>query len=373
MNSLRSYFRSAIMLFAAAFALAACDVHEIPEPEKLRNLTIDLDFNTELPLYQVLEHQATRAEQAENYDIRYVVNIYNGLFYNASTERQILRQIVRTQDDIDELDYSFEIDNLPYGYYTIMVWADYVDAGSDDDKFYNTADFAAIKLHQEHVGNNDYRDAFVGRTSIRVSYATSRIPIHMKRPLAKYNFITTDLNKFVERIIEMRAEAEAKDKEANNKDKDGSNSDKEAKAPIVLGKNQVLGTTKSGETRVVDLNDFNIVFTYHGNMADEYEMFLDNPIEARATTFSSTLTKISDTEAELGFDYVFVNGDASAVNVSVDIYDKDGTLLSTTDAFKVPISRSKLTTVRSKFLTSEASGGVGINPGFEDDEYIYEP
>lgn len=57
----------------------------------------------------------------------------------------------------------------------------------------------------------------------------------------------------------------------------------------------------------------------------------------------------------------------SKVPVAVEIYDKDGTLLSSTDAVEVPIVRSKHTTVRGKFLTSEASGNVGIDPGFDGD------
>ena len=46
-------------------------------------------------------------------------------------------------------------------------------------------------------------------------------------------------------------------------------------------------------------------------------------------------------------------------------------LLSSTDPIDVPLERSKLTIVRGPFLTTQASGGVGIDPGF-DGEWNYE-
>lgn len=75
--------------------------------------------------------------------------------------------------------------------------------------------------------------------------------------------------------------------------------------------------------------------------------------------------------AELGFDYVFVNGHESSVTVSVEIYDRDGTLLSRSQPISVPLVRNKVTIVRGKFLTVKAEGGVSIDADF-DGEYNYE-
>ncbi|MBR2060526.1 MAG: hypothetical protein IJ979_01170, partial [Tidjanibacter sp.] len=72
-------------------------------------------------------------------------------------------------------------------------------------------------------------------------------------------------------------------------------------------------------------------------------------------------------EAELGFDYVFVNGHQSWVNVSIAVYDEEGVKVSSTNPIEVPIVRSKLTTVRHTFLTSMTSEGVTVHPDFDGD------
>ncbi len=72
----------------------------------------------------------------------------------------------------------------------------------------------------------------------------------------------------------------------------------------------------------------------------------------------------------MGFDYVFVGDSESVVSIIVEVYDTDGSLLSRTKSIDVPLMKSKLTTVRGKFLTTDASGGVVVNPDYEGDHNI---
>ena len=80
---------------------------------------------------------------------------------------------------------------------------------------------------------------------------------------------------------------------------------------------------------------------------------------------------LSESETALGGDLVLVNGHESSVAVRVDVYDHDGTLLSSTDPINVPLMRNRLTVVMGHFLTSKASGGIGLVTRF-DGEYDYE-
>ncbi|MBO7291724.1 MAG: hypothetical protein J6U55_04000, partial [Bacteroidaceae bacterium] len=50
------------------------------------------------------------------------------------------------------------------------------------------------------------------------------------------------------------------------------------------------------------------------------------------------------------------------------VYDKDNELLSQSEPVAVTLMRSQLTEVRGKFLTSEAKGGVSIDPGYAGDD-----
>ena len=49
----------------------------------------------------------------------------------------------------------------------------------------------------------------------------------------------------------------------------------------------------------------------------------------------------------------------------------DGELIGSTSTINVPTMRGRNTIVRGRFLTSQATGGVGIDPGF-DGEYNIE-
>ena len=74
----------------------------------------------------------------------------------------------------------------------------------------------------------------------------------------------------------------------------------------------------------------------------------------------------------LGYDYIFVNGTETTLAISVEVYNRDGELMSSTNPINVPIVRSKMTVVKGEFLTSKATGGITINPGYDGDDYNIE-
>ena len=76
---------------------------------------------------------------------------------------------------------------------------------------------------------------------------------------------------------------------------------------------------------------------------------------------------------ELGFDYVLVNGSEASVQIAVEVYDYDSTLLSSTGTITVPLKRSKLTTLIGEFLTVTTQGGVGIDPSYDGEFNIFIP
>ena len=62
---------------------------------------------------------------------------------------------------------------------------------------------------------------------------------------------------------------------------------------------------------------------------------------------------------------MFVNGTESTVQVALDVRDAAGEVIASIPPIDVPLTRSRYTTVRGPFLTTEATGGVGIDPGFD--------
>lgn len=347
---------------------ASCAVHEWPETLPA-DATLKLDFNTALPQFIVLDVNDTRASKdSRDYQIRYVVEAYRKLGNGAYSESPYGR-FVFTKDDISDLNNEVTL-RIDEGTYDFYVWTDFVDKKSTDDFFYDTRNFRQIKLLGEHEGNNDFRDAFVGHKELTVERFGNSVPpvngtVNMERPLAKFEFITTDLQQFITKVI---ADMKKKEAGANAKtSKDDSDSD-DADPEATKGDDGTKGDGDS-KSEYVDLKKYNVVFYYTGFMPSMFNMMDDKPCDSSTgVTFVSDISLIDEHNARLGFDYVLVNGKESSVMVTVGLFDEEGTRLSMTNPIEVPIKRSMLTTVKGSFLMQDTGGGVAIVPDF-DGEY----
>lgn len=318
-----------IVVMLCSMAISSCNVHEFPGPMAGKvPFVLHLDYETDLPLHKIVDYQeATRSGGEDIYNIRYVVNVYP----DDEDSREVLCQFVFTEEDLNNLDNEVTM-ILNKGRYKFIVWTDYVSASEKTDTHYSTSDFSAIYINgEEHPGCNDYRDAFCGTVISEVSDQVLEATVQMERPMAKFNFISNDLGLFMERI-------------------------------------KIQQISKAEE---IDISDYRVLLRYHGFMPNAFNMYTDKPSDASTgVVFSSELKRISDDEVEMGFDYVFVNGNESAVTVSLEIYDEEGEKLSEFVAVDIPIVRSKLTTVKGAFLTTETNGGVSVLPDY-DGEFIY--
>ena len=350
------FFSSVALAACALLCITSCAVHEWPEPSPA-DVIVNLDFDTQLPQYKVLNEEGTRASHdGRDYDIRYAIAAYRLLQDGSYAEEPFLLKVF-SKDEIEELNATFRF-SIDEGSYRFYVWTDFVLAGTQSDYFYNTTNFRRISLQGTHEGNNDFRDAFSGSADLKVIRRGSRetpstVTVQMRRPLAKFEFITTDLQEFITKTIEAMIRKE------------------EAEAAAKAGETKSEGDTK---TPVVDLEKYTVVFFYSGYMPNAYNMMEGKPCDsATGVKFSSAISAIDNHDARLGFDYVFVNGEESSVMVTVALYDEEGTQLSISRQIEVPIKRSMLTTVRGSFLMQNTGGGVAIDPGFEDEFNIYIP
>ncbi|MDE6853612.1 MAG: hypothetical protein K2J38_00995 [Muribaculaceae bacterium] len=338
---LTGYLPAAIV----AALLWSCDVHEFPrKSEHKRRLTVELVFEHELPFYQLVEYDrngtVVRARTAE-YERRYVLKAYSRSRGELSRSEEAVWTF--TGDSSDPGDAVFDID-MPEGEYTLMVWSDFIDAGSGADKHYITSDFAEISLadRDRHPGSDDTRDAFRGTADVAVT--DSKVSIRMERPLAKYTFISTDLDAFLD-----------------------------SRGLLVKEERGVAESDSRDPSRAIDLSSYGVRITYPQYMARSFNMFTNRPADSWVgVSYESDLRVIDGNHAEVGFDYVFVNSHDTSVNVSVEIYDRsDGTVLARLRPVDVPLSRSKHTYVTGPFLTATAGGWAGINPDFEGEFNIW--
>ncbi len=220
---------SAALAACALLCITSCAVHEWPEPSPA-DVIVNLDFDTQLPQYKVLNEEGTRASHdGRDYDIRYTIAAYRLLQDGSYAEEPFLLKVF-SKDEIDELNATFRF-SIDEGSYRFYVWTDFVLAGTQSDYFYNTTNFRRISLQGTHEGNNDFRDAFSGSADLKVirrgsKETPSTVTVQMRRPLAKFEFITTDLQEFITKTIEAmirKEEAEAAAKAGETKSEGGDN------------------------------------------------------------------------------------------------------------------------------------------------------
>ena len=292
--------------------------------------------------------------------IRYILKIYQkvGNEYVASNDRQV--------EYSDGKSVVFPVRLVPNRDYRFVVWADYVDVNSMSDKYYDTRDFSEIILSDKegHSGSNDYRDAFRGyatATVINPDYYTgtavnsidNQATAEMKRPMGKFKFVSTDMEVFLTRVAQMMKEQ-------------GKLMNVSADANTKAYYEQLLQN--------INIGDFYVVFRYNVFMPCSFNMFTDKPADSwtGVSFISSMYPDEGLLEMTLGYDYIFVNGSETTLSISLEVYNKEGELMSSTNPINVPIVRSKITVVKGEFLTSKATGGVTINPGYDGDDYNIE-
>ncbi|MBQ2857121.1 MAG: hypothetical protein IJE78_08395 [Bacteroidaceae bacterium] len=344
-----------LIIYVCLLPLAGCNVHEWPDEFELteEKISIYLDFDTDLSEQEYF-YDSRSSDLMKGYDMRYTLKAFpyvdtRGKDGTRSISRSAIWEHTFTRT-VSLNEYDCEVDlQLPKGEYVMMVWADFVETGTQQDYFYTPGDFSEIVMYGDHKANTDLRDAFRGTQALAVyssyeSDSSGPIVIPMQRPLAKFTVMTTDLREFFER----EEEAARKRAEARGEEYD--------------------------ESRGINLSDYNVVFYYSGFMPCAYSMFTDKPIDSKTgVKFYSKLEQVSDTEARMGFDYVMVNGSDASVMVTIGLLDAEGNPVSMSDEINVPLNRSVNTIVRGRFLVQEASGGIGINPDFEGDHNIIIP
>ena len=334
----------------AVLLLTACDIHQFPEealppdPEELLNASLDMKHQTAMYVWEhfydptigrVVESKPNDGVDEQHPGTSMVYSPVQTEGFKHITARIYkkgsLGAAVVTKEFYHDLWEGYDLElpvTLVPGDYEAVVWSDLREE-ENQNRYYEPTNFNSIKVNYDwYQANTDYRDAYRGRASFTIKKEGDRATVKMHRPMAKYEFITTDLSEFLERE-----------------------------------------TARRQLTTRATMDDYVVKIYYSTYCPSAYSAF-DDRLENSATGigFTTQVTITGVSEASLGFDYVFINDIVDGgVQTTIVVYDLAGNTVAQSVQITVPLRRNHHTYLRGAFLTMNGSGGIGIDPGFNGD------
>lgn len=308
-------------------------------------VNVDLTFETD-PSIEPYTSSRSETANAGEHDTRWIIEVFRDEINGTPTARRVLC-CNPAVDGKHTISTSLPLHAAKY---YIVTWMDYVQDGTLKDKYYTVNSLASISIPETkaYTGNNDYKDTYVARQELDLTgyrkqwNATVKQTVTLQRPMAKIEFITTDLDKFLDKLSEQLSKT---------------------------------GTTADNKlSRTPALSTIRVEMEYTCYFPCGFNAYTNKPNDARlGVAFSSNIIRLSEKEGHLASDYIFVNGTESAVTVKLTIRDSEGVVLNEIGGINVPIARGKLTTIRDEFLTRSYSPGIGIDPDFDGEIDIVIP
>ena len=326
------------LLILSAVLTGCFTVHEVPQGDPQVTVDFTVSFDQTLPLYTEKEYK-TKA-QGGDFVYRHTVRLYRSTGPGRWAD----------DPDYDAVFYSQDIETQSFRIvlepvlYKVLAFTDCVSP-SHVPLCFNTDEFTNVSLLDgPYSGSDPSRDCYAACVDLDLSKvlesdAHVEESLTMTRPVGKYSIVATDKDEFLKMFLNRLRER-------------------------LLAEGEV---TKANETKAEDisLDMFVIKVVYSGFLPDTYNLWRGRPVDARSgVSFNSTLRELESGDLELAFDYVLVNGEEGAVNVSIYIYDDRNEILGSVQT-EIPLHTGMRTILKGKFLTSGAASGISINPGYD--------
>lgn len=318
------------ILYSLVLLLTGSCIHQYPagvesvETKKV-NLNVEVTFDREfIPLPVITKSEPDVVP--EGYLPRFIVEACKP-GENVPCARQVVSvNAGQLLGDRILLPVSLPLDAEPHN---LTVWADCVKDESLADAHYNTESLRSVSYLTPYMEDHLARDAFFGNLAVDLSHSEGEVTarVSMKRPLAHYRVIATDVQEF-------------------------------------LGKQQANGRPGTGEYEVTVTYQYFLVTRMNATTGE-----LTNSGTGFGYTRKINITN-DMTECELGADYVLADDKGSLVTVTVEVKDREGDTVSRSVNLEIPYKRGHTTTVTGAFLTSKSGSGSsegGLNVGIDDD------
>lgn len=350
--------RHIAMMFVLLLVVSSCDktIHEYPGISSVK-LTVRCSVDLTHP-----EHFVTVECDAENGTsyvvrtqsinpfgtrftepvcLRYIVDLYRvTASHSTFVERQIC--FADVEDPNPQAVVTFDAQAAEY---KVLVWCDYVQDDVRESWYYQTDDLRKILYSDIEVVDNNDKDVFsnilpVDLTEFYYQEGLFEVvkDVNLERPKGRYKCITTDIEDYLK--------------------------------------------SDGGDDESVTITSV-ITYTQYVSAGYNVEEQKPNYFEPTRTYITQVDTSSAvDGDLELCYDYVFVNGKQTNVKINfyfykgdIDINEQTGEVIgeeiSHWSGIVVPLKRNMETLIEGRMLTTSfGTGGIGIDPGFEDEIVI---
>ena len=268
------------------------------------------------------------ADEWAKYDVRYMLEIYEVTDGYVNLDTPIKKREIKTYDEYQETMFSVRL--IPNRDYRFVVWADFVNQGSEDDLYYNTSDLKAITRNTPATAMDECQDAYFIQKDLKVGNNGIEESLVLKRPFGKIRVITTDY--------------------------DEVNIGSEPEKVEVKFYNHKLLTTLNAVTGVAEGETIN-EYTYTVAKDAPYTKGYDE-LDENMTLFADYILAADETVG------------AQEVNFTIEVTGKDGRVINSHDFnTQIPLERNHLTTIVGNLLTLQNDITISIDDNF-DGEYI---
>ena len=265
------------------------------------------------------------------YDLRYIFEVYDVTPGYENLNKPIKERMVKTYDKYEST--SFDLRLIPNRKYKFVVWADFVEQGSDKDLNYNTADLKNITRLGDASPMEEAQDAYFIQKSIMVEGKLNETFV-LTRPFGKIRVIATDINEL--------------------------NLDSTPSRVAIKFYNHPTFTSLNALTGQAETEVKEVIYNYTIEKGKPYAAGYD-ALSSNQTLFA---------------DYIFSktgNDGAQEVNFTMSVFDQNDRVIREHDFnTQIPLERNYLTTIIGNLLTTETEFEIFINDDFEG-EYLYNP
>lgn len=327
---------TAVLIYVAAIlasiAVVSCRIHEYPVGPGVdpTMIVVNIDLTTD----PAVAETSTIGRSDEDGCMYFIMEIYRNDFTGDPVSR-LESGAVRAEDGSSSVRFT---DTLHAGNYKVAAFAVCTKDMQGGSSVYDMSDLSRIVFDDTYEGSISLKECYEARFDLNISsdewFTTMDVAQTMHSPMGRVEAISTDADRFMHNMLQDLPEAD----------------------------------TEGFWDRYTVRWDYALYFPTGYNVLTG----LPNKAET-GITFSSPMMPVSVEEVLLGYDYVFVNGESTTVNITLTVLDADGGVVNTYSGLEAEIYKGETTILRGTFLTEDRGSGVGIDPGFDGEINITLP